>query len=56
MGTTNTGFEGVHGGFGFGDRNQDGKDILDCAVVYDLLVANTLFSKRLSPLLTFSSA
>ena len=56
VGTTNTGFEGVHGGFGLGDRNQEGRDILDFAVAYDLLVANTLFKKRLSHLVTFSSA
>ena len=55
VGTTNMGFEGVHGGFGLDDRNQEGKDILDFAVAYDLLVANTLFRKRLSHLVTFSS-
>ena len=56
VGTTNIGFEGVHGGFGYGDRNQEGKDILDFAVAYDLLVANTFFRKRQSHLVTFSSA
>ena len=55
VGTTNTGFEGVHGSFGLDDRNQEGKDILDFVVAYDLLVANTLFRKRLSHLVTFSS-
>ena len=56
VGTTNLGFEVVHGVFGFADRNQEGKDILDFDVAYDLLVANTLFRKRLSHLVTFSSA
>ena len=55
VGKTKTGFEGVHGCFGLGDRNQEGKGILDFAVAYDLLVANTLFRKRLSHLVTFSS-
>ena len=56
VGTTNLGFEVVHGIFGFGNRNQEGKDILDFDVAYDLLVANTLFGKRLSHLVTFRSA
>jgi hypothetical protein len=56
VGTTNIEFEGVHGGFGFGDRNQEGKDILDFAVAYDLLVANTFFRKSQSNLVTFSTA
>jgi hypothetical protein len=55
MGTTNTGFEGVHGGFGYGDRNQEGKDVRDFLIAYDMLVANTLFRKRQSHLVTFSS-
>jgi hypothetical protein len=50
------GFEGVHGGFGYGDRNQEGKDILDFAVAYDLLVVSTFFRKRQSHLVTFSSS
>jgi exonuclease III len=48
VGTTNIGFEGAHGGFGFGDRNQEGKDILNFAVAYDLLVANIFYRKRQS--------
>jgi hypothetical protein len=32
VGATNIGFEGVHGGFGYDDKNQEGKDILDFAV------------------------
>jgi hypothetical protein len=55
VGTTNIGFEGLHVGFGYGDRNQDGNDILDFAVAYDLLVANT-FRKKRSHLVIFSSA
>jgi hypothetical protein len=46
MGTDYTGFEGVHWGFGYGDRNQEGKDVLDFHVAYDLFVANTFFRKR----------
>jgi hypothetical protein len=56
VGTTNIGFERVHGGFGFGDTNQEGEDILDFVVAYDLLVANTFFRKRQSHLVTISSS
>ena len=56
VGTTNIGFEEVHGGFGYDDQNQEVKDILDFSVTYDLLVANTFFRKRQSHLVTFSSA
>jgi len=55
VGTSNTGFEGVHGGFGYGSRNQEGEDILSFALAYDMIVANTLFRKRESHLVTFSS-
>jgi hypothetical protein len=46
----------VHGGFGYGDGNQEGKDILDFAAAYNLLVANTFFRKRQSHLVTFNIA
>lgn len=55
VGTSNTGFEGVHGGFGYGIRNQEGEDVLSFALAYDMIVANTLFKKRESHLVTFSS-
>ncbi|AQL02844.1 Retrovirus-related Pol polyprotein LINE-1 [Zea mays] len=49
-----TSFEGVHGGFGFGTRNQ-GEEILNFALAYDMFIANTFFKKRQSHLVTFSS-
>jgi hypothetical protein len=55
IGSTRVGFEGVHGGFGYGSRNQEGEGILNFALAYDLIVANTLFRKRVSLLVTFSS-
>jgi hypothetical protein len=45
----------VHGGFGYGSRNQEGEGILNFALAYDLSVTNTLFRKRVSHLVTFSS-
>jgi hypothetical protein len=47
VGSTRVGFEGVHGGFGYESRNQ-GEGILNFALAYDLIVANTLFRKSLS--------
>jgi hypothetical protein len=42
------GFKGVHGGFGYGSRNQEGEGILNFALAYDLIVANTVLRKRVS--------
>ena len=53
--TTSVGFEVVHGGFGYGSRNQEGEEVLDFAVAFDLMIANTFFRKRESHLVTFSS-
>jgi hypothetical protein len=53
--STRVGFDGVHGGFGYGSRNQEGEGVLNFALAYDLIVANALFRKRVSHLVTFSS-
>jgi hypothetical protein len=55
VGSTRVGFKGVHGGFRYESRNQEGEGILNFALAYDLIVANTLFRKRVSHLVTFSS-
>jgi hypothetical protein len=55
VGPTRVGFDGVHGGFGYGSRNQEEEGILNFVLAYDLFVANTLFRKRVSHLVTFSS-
>jgi hypothetical protein len=55
VGSTKVGFDGVHGGFGYGSRNQEWEGILNFVLAYDLIVANTLFTKRVSHLVTFSS-
>jgi hypothetical protein len=56
VGSTRVGFDGVHGGFEYGSRNQEGEGILNFALAYDLIVTNTLFRKRVSHLLTFSNS
>jgi hypothetical protein len=55
VGSTRVGFNRVHGGFGYGSKNQEGNGILNFALSYDLFVTNTFFRKRVSHLVTFSS-
>jgi hypothetical protein len=55
VGSTRVGFDAVHGGFGYGSRNQKEYGILNFALAYDLFAMNTLFRKRISHLVTFSS-
>jgi hypothetical protein len=55
VGSTRVGFDGVHEGFGYGSRNQEREGILNFALAYELFVTNTLFRKRVSHLITFSS-
>ena len=55
VGRSADGYEEVHGGFGFGERNDEGGRILDFAVAHDLVVVNTLFKKRDSHLITYAS-
>ena len=53
VGSTADGFEGVHGGFGYGVRNSDGDRILEFALAHDLIIGNTLFMKRDNHLITY---
>ncbi|XP_019229364.1 PREDICTED: craniofacial development protein 2-like [Nicotiana attenuata] len=46
----------VHGGFGLGDRNGGGTLLLDFAKAFDLVIANSTFSKREKHLVTFRSS
>jgi hypothetical protein len=56
VGSIRAGFDGVHGSFGYGSRNQEGEGILNFTLAYDLFAANTLFRKRVFHLLAFSSS
>ena len=55
FGGNSGGYEAVHGGFGFGERNSGGVAVLDFAIAYDLLVVNSLFKKKEDHLVTFKS-
>ena len=56
VGARADGFEGVHGGFGFGVRNTEGEMLLEFADAMDLAVASTWFRKGDQKLITFESA
>ena len=40
------GYKRIHGGSSFGGRNEAEENILDFAIVFDLIVNNTFFKKR----------
>ena len=46
-------YERVHGGQGFGERNELGDTILDFALAFDIVIANTCFKKREEHLITY---
>ena len=48
------GFEGVHGGFGIGKRNLEGRLLLEFCVKKDLCVGNSWFKKKDSRKVTFN--
>ena len=54
VGRESAGFEEVHGGWGFGTRNEEGRAILEAAVVHELVVVNTWFERKEGQLVTFS--
>jgi hypothetical protein len=46
VGTVRGRFERVNEGFGYGEQNQEREDILNFAIAYDLMIANTFFRKK----------
>jgi len=52
VGSSNVGYDGTHGGFGYGNRNADGSRILEFADWLNLVICNTLFMKQESQLVT----
>ena len=49
------GYDGVHGGHGYGERNEEEKKILDMVQKKELLVCSTRYRKREKHFITFSS-
>ena len=56
VGREASGFELVHGGFGYGERNAVGDKILKFVLAYDLVLGNTLYMKRDEHLVTFKNS
>ncbi|XP_070054014.1 uncharacterized protein [Nicotiana tomentosiformis] len=54
--TTSGGYDDVHGGFGFGDRNGGGTSLLDFARAFDLVISNSSFPKKREHLATYRSS
>ena len=49
------GYEGVHGGNGYGLRNKEVEHILEFAVAHNLVVGNSYFTKKDNHLITYQS-
>ena len=45
IGRRGDGYETIHGGFGYGERNSGRVSILDFAVAYELSIVNSYFKK-----------
>jgi hypothetical protein len=46
VGIARRGFKRVYESFGYGEQNQEGEEILNFAITYDLMVANTFRKKN----------
>ncbi|XP_026746110.1 uncharacterized protein LOC113507456 [Trichoplusia ni] len=55
VGRESDGYERVHGGRGFGNRNTYGEALLQAACAFDLAITNTWFRKREEHLITYKS-
>ena len=53
IGSSNVGYNGTHGGFGYESRNADGSRILEFADGLNLAICNTMFMKQESKLVTY---
>uniref|UniRef100_A0A1S3ZHN9 Craniofacial development protein 2-like n=1 Tax=Nicotiana tabacum TaxID=4097 RepID=A0A1S3ZHN9_TOBAC len=55
IGSSSSGYGEVHGGFGCGVRNGGGTSLLDFARAFELVIVNSIFSKKEEHLITFRS-
>ena len=53
IGSSSVGYDGTHGGFGYGSRNTDGSRILEFADGLNLVICKTLFTKQEAKLVTY---
>lgn len=55
VGSGNDVISRIHGGKTYGEGNAEGERIIDFAVSYDMMIANTFFNKRQEHLITYKS-
>ncbi|XP_063854088.1 craniofacial development protein 2-like [Scylla paramamosain] len=55
VGESGTGYEGVHGGMGFGRRNVEGERLLEMPEAAEITILNSWFKKRQSHVITYKS-
>jgi len=48
VGSSNVGYDGMHGGFGYEDRNADGSRISEFADGINLVMCNTIHEARIT--------
>ncbi|GJX91663.1 craniofacial development protein 2-like protein [Tanacetum coccineum] len=48
-------YAGVHAGYGYGARNEEGRTILEFVTIHSLVVANSFFKKSDTHLITYQS-
>jgi len=53
IGSSNVGYDGTHGGFGYGCRNADGSRILEFADGLNFVICNALFRKQEAKVVTY---
>ena len=47
------GIERIHGGWGMRDRNDEGENIVDTTMAFDLAIVSTFFEKKLNQFVTY---
>ena len=55
VGKESEGFEEVHGGHGYGNRNREGRSILEMTQRRELVVCNTWYRKKEEHIITYIS-
>jgi len=55
VGSSYVGYDGMHGGFGYRDRNADGSRILEFSDGLNLVICNTLFMKQESEMVAYAA-
>ena len=55
LGMSREGIEMMHGGWGICDRDDEGENIVETAMAFDLAIVNTFFEKKVNQFVTYKS-